>query len=73
LDHGKKAFAAARGGKKVGLKVSQIYEMMSRGEFPEPVPLSRRAVAWIEAEIDQWIAERIASRKPQKWQPVAAA
>ena len=28
---------------------------------------------WVEEEVDQWISERIADRKPQKWQPIAAA
>ena len=30
--------------------------------FPQTVRLSRRSVAFIEAEIDAWMAERIAAR-----------
>jgi prophage regulatory protein len=33
---------------------------MSRGEFPEAVSLGVRAVGWSEAEVNAWIAERIA-------------
>ena len=46
--------------------------MMARGEFPSSVELRRRAVVWIEEEVEQWMAERIASRKPPKWRPAAA-
>ncbi len=58
---------------KTGLKQSQIYEMARQGEFPGPVSLSPRVTTWVEEEVDQWISERIAERKPQKWQPIAAA
>jgi prophage regulatory protein len=43
---------------KTGLKRSAIYKKMRAGEFPLPIGLgsgSRRAVAWIEAEIDAWL------------------
>jgi prophage regulatory protein len=47
--------------------------MMTLGEFPTPVPIGARAVAWVEEEIDSWISQRIAARKASKWQPIAAA
>lgn len=47
---------------KVGLGASSIYAEMAKGRFPKPVFLSEKRVAWIESEIDAWIAERIASR-----------
>jgi prophage regulatory protein len=33
--------------------------------FPKPVKIGAgaRAVAWVEAEVDTWISERIASRE----------
>jgi prophage regulatory protein len=34
------------------------------GEFPKPVALSDRRIAWIEAEVDEWLATRAASREP---------
>lgn len=33
------------------------------GEFPEPIPVSVRRIAWVEAEVDAWLARRAASRK----------
>ena len=48
--------------KLVGLKHATIYVLMSQGLFPTPVPLSRRAVGWVEDEIDDWLEARIAER-----------
>ena len=48
---------------KTGLGASSIYAMMKSGEFPQCLNLSERRVAWIESDIDKWIAERIASHK----------
>lgn len=46
------------------LSRSRIYDLMKRGTFPKPVTLGAMSVAWIEAEIQEWIAARIAdSRK----------
>jgi len=47
---------------RTGLPISSIYEMMDNDEFPHSVELSERRVAWVEAEIDAWIAARIAER-----------
>ncbi|MFW1853065.1 helix-turn-helix transcriptional regulator [Acinetobacter guillouiae] len=47
---------------KTGYGPSSIYAEMAKGRFPKPVVLSERRVAWVESEIDAWIAERIASR-----------
>ncbi len=38
---------------------STIYLLISRGEFPRPHSLGARAVAWLESEIDDWIASRV--------------
>jgi prophage regulatory protein len=35
---------------------------MSEGQFPKPIPLGRRAVGWLESEIAEWQAQRIAAR-----------
>jgi prophage regulatory protein len=43
------------------LSRSTIYAYMREGRFPQPVALTERCVAWIEAEIDSWIADRIAT------------
>ncbi|WP_146590130.1 helix-turn-helix transcriptional regulator [Puniceibacterium confluentis] len=41
-----------------GLSRSTIYDMMDRGEFPRPVRIGRRAVAWPESVIAHWLAQR---------------
>ena len=48
---------------KTGLGASSIYAMMQQGTFPKAVNISERRVAWIESDVDSWIAERIASHK----------
>jgi len=50
--------------KYVGLQRSQIGELIARGEFPKPVPLSDtgRAVGWFEDEIAAWQEERSKAR-----------
>lgn len=48
--------------KRTGLSRSSIYLSMQRGEFPQTVPLGRRAVAWIESEVDAYIDAQIKQR-----------
>lgn len=49
---------------RVSLGRSSIYAAVKRGTFPAPVRLSERAVAWVESEVEAWLASRIeASRK----------
>ena len=45
------------------LSRSTIYAYMREGRFPQPIAISDRCVAWIEGEVDAWIAERIAIRR----------
>jgi len=45
-----------------GMSRSWIYEAIRRGEFPAPIPLGVRAVAWDSADIAAWQATRIAGR-----------
>jgi prophage regulatory protein len=33
------------------------------GKFPKRVPLGESRHGWVESEIDDWIAERMASRR----------
>lgn len=35
------------------------------GEFPKPISVSDRRIAWIEDEVDAWLADRIAMRNEQ--------
>ena len=45
---------------RTGLSRSSIYAGIAAGTFPGQIPLGPRAVAWDEAEIDDWIEARIA-------------
>lgn len=42
----------------VGLKKSSIYSRIALHEFPAPVRLGARAVAWRADELERWIATR---------------
>jgi len=41
-----------------GLRKSSIYAMIRAGEFPSPVHIGRRAVAWRQADLEVWISTR---------------
>lgn len=50
-----------------GLSRSQIYRLQAEGQFPKSVKLGVSASAWIESEITQWQAGRVAaSREVQR-------
>ena len=52
---------------RTGLSRSTIYLRISRGEFPKPVSLGGRAIGWVEAEVNDWLSQRIeASRKAEQ-------
>ena len=38
---------------------SQIYKMVQRGEFPQPIKLSERSSVWPEDIVESWIQSRI--------------
>jgi len=45
-----------------GYRRTTIYEMIKAGDFPAPVHLGPRAVAWVESEVEAWMQERIDAR-----------
>lgn len=51
--------------RRVGLGRSAIYERMANGTFPKPVKLGTSS-CWVESEVAEWIAARIAERDQQK-------
>jgi prophage regulatory protein len=40
-----------------------IWRLEREGRFPKRVPLGESRHGWVESEIDNWIAERMASRR----------
>jgi prophage regulatory protein len=49
---------------RTGLRETALDEAVGRGEFPPPFNITDygRAVAWLEEEVDQWLASRLAKR-----------
>jgi len=45
-----------------GLSRSYVYALAQQDLFPKPVKLTERSSAWVEAEVQEWIEERIALR-----------
>jgi len=44
---------------KTSLARSTIYKYISFSEFPKPIKLGCKSVAWLESEIDDWIKAKI--------------
>jgi len=51
---------------RTGLSRSTIYAKIAMDEFPGPVNLGPRSVGWVDSEIDQWIADRVAVRNEKE-------
>lgn len=43
---------------RTGLSRSTLYDWMKRGEFPQPVKLGTRLVAWRESDVTAWLDSR---------------
>ncbi|MGR3513178.1 MAG: helix-turn-helix transcriptional regulator [Paracoccaceae bacterium] len=41
-----------------GLSRSTIYALMSKGQFPRPIRLRGKAVAWSEEDVAAWLVNR---------------
>ena len=39
-----------------------IYRKSKAGEFPKPVPIGRHKIAFLESEVDEWMASRFRAR-----------
>jgi len=44
---------------RTGLSRSTIYNLMAAGQFPKPVKISVRCVAWPEEALQLWINEKL--------------
>jgi prophage regulatory protein len=53
---------------KTGLSESELYRQMglNKDPFPPSVSIGKRAVAWVESEVESWIAARIAARDAEQ-------
>lgn len=48
---------------RTGLSRSTIYLRVAQGSFPRPVGLGGRAVGWLEAEVENWLQQRVAASR----------
>nr|WP_258015711.1 AlpA family transcriptional regulator [Stenotrophomonas maltophilia] len=56
--------------RRTGLSKTTIYKRINERTFPASVPLGEGMVAWIEAEVDAWQAQRLAERpQPDTGEP----
>ncbi|WP_170901283.1 MULTISPECIES: helix-turn-helix transcriptional regulator [Vibrio] len=46
-----------------GLSRSSLYRFIEENQFPTQVQLGGRAVAWVEGEVQEWIAQRISNHR----------
>ncbi len=42
-----------------GLSKTSLYEMIRIDQFPKPISLGPRAVAWVRSEVQRWAIDRI--------------
>ncbi|MGL5948863.1 MAG: helix-turn-helix transcriptional regulator [Aeromonas sp.] len=47
---------------RTGLSKSTLYRLLDSGAFPRRVSLGGRSIAFLEGEIDNWIAQCLAAR-----------
>lgn len=43
---------------KIGLSRSTTYAMIADGNFPKPIKLGKRAVGWVDTEVENWLTSR---------------
>lgn len=48
--------------KITGLGRSTLYDMISAGCFPRQVRIGKRAVGWLEPEIETWVGSKVSER-----------
>jgi prophage regulatory protein len=48
---------------QTGLKRSSLYKLISQGDFPKPVKITAKAVAWPSNEVEDWVSSRISANQ----------
>jgi prophage regulatory protein len=56
--------------KKTGLSRAAIYQRITQESFPRPISIGRRAVGWLEADIEEWIRTCVARSRPLPSRPL---
>ena len=50
--------------RRVGVSRSGVYRAIRNEGFPQPRQIGKRAVAWVESEVAQWITTRPVGVRP---------
>ena len=50
---------------RTSISIPHIRRLARDGKFPEPIPLTENRSGWLEADIDEWISERVRSFRIQ--------
>jgi prophage regulatory protein len=53
--------------KMTGLGKTTIYELELTNRFPKRIKIGIRAVGWLNAEVKEWLAKRLANRPTLEW------
>ena len=48
--------------KGIDFSKTQLWRLTKAGKFPRPISIGFKRRAWVEAEIDAWIIDRIGER-----------
>jgi prophage regulatory protein len=48
---------------RTGLGKTKLYELQKDGLFPMRIKITAHAVAWLEGEVDTWIAGKVAESR----------
>lgn len=49
---------------RTGISNTAMYEAIAAGTFPRSIALGARSVAWLEHEVEAWMAARVAQSRP---------
>lgn len=49
--------------RRTGYGKAWIYKLINAGKFPQSVKIGTRSIAFIESEVDEWVASKIAESR----------
>ncbi|EKT60637.1 helix-turn-helix transcriptional regulator [Providencia rettgeri] len=49
--------------RRTGYGKAWIYRLIEAGQFPKSVKIGTRSIAFVESEVDEWIANKIAESR----------
>lgn len=52
--------------RRTGYGKAWIYKLISAGKFPQSVKIGSRSIAFVESEVDAWVANKIAESRSEE-------